>query len=1268
TPAQLTTLQYDAPADYNGIDDPGDFTYSVSDGTATVAGSTDIAIISNQPPVANNDNGTTLKNQPVTINITDNDNDIDGNIDPSTIDLDPDTPGEQKTRVIPEQGTFEIDDNGNVTFTPEPDFVGEATIPYTVNDNDGELSNSANITIAVINTPPVATNDNANTGVNIPVTFNISENDTDSDGTLDLTTVDLDPNTEGRQTTFTQQAQGTFEIDDNGNITFTPVADFLGEVTPITYTVADNNGDLSNTAEIAVTVTEIRPAASDDNASTVINTPVSFNITDNDIAEAGEDIEPGTIDLDPSTTELEETILTVDQGTFAVDQEGIVTFTPTDGFIGVVTIPYTVEDTAGNITNSANIIVEVIDSPPIATDDFANSFINQPVTFNITNNDIDLEGEVDPSTIDLDPDTPGNQTTLELPDQGTFEVDENGNLTFTPTNGFIGVVTIPYTVNDNNGNTSNNANITVEVVNLPPVATDNSSTTVAGQPVTFNITDDDSDPETTIDTTTVDLNPNTPEQDTTFTQPGEGTYTVDNEGNLTFTPVEGFTGQTTPISYTVQDSSGAVSNSANISIDVTELGILDDDSATTVIDTPVTLNIADNDTPIDLDSIDLNPDTPEIEKTLEIPDQGTFEVDDDGNVTFTPVSGFTGQVNIPYVANDPNGNSLPPANISIDVVGSLPPNQPPIANNDNGTTLKNQPVTINITDNDNDIDGNIDPSTIDLDPDTPGEQKTRVIPEQGTFEIDDNGNVTFTPEPDFVGEATIPYTVNDNDGELSNSANITIAVINTPPVATNDNANTGVNIPVTFNISENDTDSDGTLDLTTVDLDPNTEGRQTTFTQQAQGTFEIDDNGNITFTPVADFLGEVTPITYTVADNNGDLSNTAEIAVTVTEIRPAASDDNASTVINTPVSFNITDNDIAEAGEDIEPGTIDLDPSTTELEETILTVDQGTFAVDQEGIVTFTPTDGFIGVVTIPYTVEDTAGNITNSANIIVEVIDSPPIATDDFANSFINQPVTFNITNNDIDLEGEVDPSTIDLDPDTPGNQTTLELPDQGTFEVDENGNLTFTPTNGFIGVVTIPYTVNDNNGNTSNNANITVEVVNLPPVATDNSSTTVAGQPVTFNITDDDSDPETTIDTTTVDLNPNTPEQDTTFTQPGEGTYTVDNEGNLTFTPVEGFTGQTTPISYTVQDSSGAVSNSANISIDVTELGILDDDSATTVIDTPVTLNIADNDTPIDLDSIDLNPDTPEIEKTLEIPDQGTFEVDDDGNVTFTPVSGFT
>ncbi|MCM2302634.1 MAG: gliding motility-associated C-terminal domain-containing protein, partial [Flavobacteriaceae bacterium] len=44
TSAQLEGLLYDAPLDYNGISDPGDFTYGVNDGTVIVSGSVNIII------------------------------------------------------------------------------------------------------------------------------------------------------------------------------------------------------------------------------------------------------------------------------------------------------------------------------------------------------------------------------------------------------------------------------------------------------------------------------------------------------------------------------------------------------------------------------------------------------------------------------------------------------------------------------------------------------------------------------------------------------------------------------------------------------------------------------------------------------------------------------------------------------------------------------------------------------------------------------------------------------------------------------------------------------------------------------------------------------------------------------------------------------------------------------------------------------------------------------------------------------------------------
>ncbi|MBS0017629.1 MAG: DUF4347 domain-containing protein, partial [Arthrospira sp. SH-MAG29] len=60
--------------------------------------------------------------------------------------------------------------------------------------NDGQSnSNIAQATIN-INRPPVANDDTALTNLGEAITFNITDNDSDSDGNLDLTTVDLDPN------------------------------------------------------------------------------------------------------------------------------------------------------------------------------------------------------------------------------------------------------------------------------------------------------------------------------------------------------------------------------------------------------------------------------------------------------------------------------------------------------------------------------------------------------------------------------------------------------------------------------------------------------------------------------------------------------------------------------------------------------------------------------------------------------------------------------------------------------------------------------------------------------------------------------------------------------------------------------------------------------------------------------------------------------------------------------------------------------------------
>ncbi|MFN5910935.1 MAG: beta strand repeat-containing protein, partial [Bacteroidota bacterium] len=100
--------------------------------------------------------------------------------------------------------------------------------------------------------------------------------------------------------------------------------------------------------------------------------------------------------------------------------------------------------------------------PPVANNNTTSTNEDTPVTVNVSSNDTDSDGTINAASVDLDPTTPGQQTTLTTA-EGTWTVDASGNVTFTPAANFNGTATATYTVNDNSGATSNTATITVTV-------------------------------------------------------------------------------------------------------------------------------------------------------------------------------------------------------------------------------------------------------------------------------------------------------------------------------------------------------------------------------------------------------------------------------------------------------------------------------------------------------------------------------------------------------------------------------------------------------------------------------------------------------------------------------------------------------------------------------------------------------------------------------------------------------------------------------------
>jgi mannan endo-1,4-beta-mannosidase len=105
----------------------------------------------------------------------------------------------------------------------------------------------------------------------------------------------------------------------------------------------------------------------------------------------------------------------------------------------------------------------ILPFPPVADNDTAETISPAAVTLTPSANDVAYDGaHVVPESIDLDPTTPGRQTTLAV-SGGTFVAAQDGTVVFTPAGSFGGTVEGTYTIRDSFGRLSNVATLTVTV-------------------------------------------------------------------------------------------------------------------------------------------------------------------------------------------------------------------------------------------------------------------------------------------------------------------------------------------------------------------------------------------------------------------------------------------------------------------------------------------------------------------------------------------------------------------------------------------------------------------------------------------------------------------------------------------------------------------------------------------------------------------------------------------------------------------------------------
>ncbi|EIO2938270.1 tandem-95 repeat protein, partial [Vibrio parahaemolyticus] len=220
----------------------------------------------------------------------------------------------------------------------------------------------------------------------------------------------------------------------NGIATITPTADWNGSET-LTFTATDPSGEsVSQTVDFTVApVVDIKA----DSTNVVEDTPTIINVLGNDTFEGKDKV----VSLDAENGPK--------NGTVTVNNDGTVTYTPDDNYVGKDTFTYVV--TSGGVSESTTVNVDVtpVNDAPVAKDDTAITDEDTPVTIDVLSNDTDVDG-----------DKLSIQSATVPEAQGKVEIVD-GKLVFTPAENFNGDAEITYTVTD--GQLTDEAKVTVTV-------------------------------------------------------------------------------------------------------------------------------------------------------------------------------------------------------------------------------------------------------------------------------------------------------------------------------------------------------------------------------------------------------------------------------------------------------------------------------------------------------------------------------------------------------------------------------------------------------------------------------------------------------------------------------------------------------------------------------------------------------------------------------------------------------------------------------------
>jgi VCBS repeat-containing protein len=1167
------------------------FTYTATDDEGNVSEPATVSIVvtgTNDTPVANDDNANTPEDLPYTFTpeqLLGNDSDLDG--DSLTIN----------NVSNATNGTVVLNEDGSVTFTPDPDYFGPASFEYTVSDGQGGTDTATvSIEVTPVNDAPVAVDDVAATDINTAINnINLLANDTDVDNDNSELTV--------TSATLIDPAQGTLTLNGDGTVDFVPATNLTGPV-EIAYTIVDPEG---LTADGSLTINvggNNLPDGADSSAT--ISEDGSYTLVVSDFGFSDPDADQSFINVRIDTLPSAGT-LTVDGNPIFEGQvisvtdiaAGNLVIAPASNESG---LPYSdfsfsVQDSFGGFDatpNTFTLNVNPINDAPVVS--------NNAITVNEESIDTSL-GLVAPSDADGDSLT---ITVTGLPALGTVTLADGSPVTngqvLTPAelaglqydapveyDGVADPGEFTYSVDDGQGLANSIAtgvvDISINAINDAPVAGDDIVSTPINVAVSnINVLSNDSDADNSLAELTVSA--------PTLSDPSQGTVTLNADGTLNFTPATDFSG-IAEITYTLTDPDG-LSDTATVSVNVGSNTLPEsaDGSATIIEDASYILensdfSFTDPDAGQTLDGVrvdslpaagilSLNGSPVSVGQIISITDieAGNLVISPTADENGAPYSSFTFSIQDSSGAFDATPNTF---TLNVSAV-----NDAPVAGDDSLTTPEDTAATYTVADlvtpNDSDADG--DTLTI-----------TAVDnPTNGTVVLNADGSVTFTPATNFNGVASFEYTISDgNGGEDTATVTVDVTPVNDAPIAVDDAIDAVEDTPITLGLAEivtpNDTDLDGdTLTISAVS-DP------------VNGSVVLNTDGTVTFTPATDFTGTAS-FDYTITDGNGG-TDTATVTLTVAELDdPTVTNPDTNSVLEDGVlsvdgAGGVLAND-SDADDTLSVASYTIAGDTTSYlagaPATIPGV--GSFQLDADGGYSFTPVADYDGAVPVITYTTNTGASDTLTLS-ITPVNDAPINSAPSSIGADEDTVLVFT---------GADTISVSDIDGNLASTQLTVE---NGTLTVTLQGGATISSGANGSSSLTISGSEADINatladlsyiGDPDFNGTDTLTIVSTdsgstPLSDTDTVTITVAEEGAPVILTTDGSivTSETTIDQEftgeDIPLTPGTGPDDANGTDPAN--LTLVRDSNVTVSFVEETAGFANSIGYYLVDPEGNISN---------------------------------------------------------------------------------